>query len=155
MDPLALFVLIICAGLLPLGALLVPDVGERTLLDEMLSNGQDWELRLFQNDVTPAEGDTLATYTEATFTGYAMQTLTRSQTGSTWAAAATNAGVTSSEYNSGTPRTWTNTGSAQTIYGYYYESATANLLQLAERFASSRTLNTSDTLNVTPRIELD
>lgn len=136
-------------------ALLVPNVGEVQLHTDLLGNGENWTLKLFQNDITPAESDTDSTYTVATFTGYSDQTLTRSVSGSTWGTPTTSSGVTSSSYNSGTPRTWTNTGSTQTIYGYYLVGVTSTTLILAERFASARTLNSSDTLNLTPRIELD
>jgi len=135
-------------------ALLVPDVGEVALLSDMLGNGNNMTLKLYKTDVTPAEGDTAGSYTEADFTGYSAATLTRSVSGSTWATPSTASGTTSSEYNSGTPQTWTNTGASQTVYGYFVIDAIAGTLLWAEKFATARTLATNDTLDVTPAIEL-
>ena len=132
-------------------ALLVPDIGERELRDKMLKDAltvdEDLTLKLYKTDVTPAEGDTAASYTVADFTGYVNKTLTRAG----WAAAATNAGTTDSSY---AQQTWTNTGAAQTSFGYYVIAVTSTLLLWAEKVAASRTLNTSDTLNLTPKMEL-
>ena len=139
-------------------ALLVPDVGEARLLLELLDGGttrENWSLRLYKNDITPAEGDVAGTYTVADFTDYANETLTRTvNNGVTWATVGTSGGTTSSEY---VEQSWTvnSGGSAQDIYGYYFIGATSTLLVLAERFASApRTLNPDDTLNLTPALEL-
>lgn len=128
--------------------LVVPDVGEVQLLDDLLKdNGnENFTLKLFKNDVTPAESDTASTYTEADFSGYSAKTLTRSS----WGAASTAAGVTSSTY---AQQSWSPT-SSQTVYGYFVVGATSTVLQLAERFAASRALNNGDTLNLTPKMEL-
>ena len=135
--------------------LLVPDVGEVQLLTEKLSNGENWTLRLYQNDKTPAETDTLVDYTEADFTGYASTSLIRSIGAGNWGTPTTNAGITFSEYDAPNFISWTNTGATQTIYGYYFEGITSGVLILAERFAQPHALNTNDVLNVRPRIELD
>lgn len=135
--------------------LLCPDVGEVVLLTDLLGNGNNWTLKLFKNDVTPAESDTDATYTEADFTDYAAKTLTRSVSGSTWATPTTSSGTTSSEYNSGTPQSWTCGATGNSIYGYYIVDAVTGTLLIAERFAATRTLAENDTLNLTPKIELD
>ena len=137
-------------------ALLVPDVGEVVLLNNLLAGGslENWTLKLFKTNVTPAESDTAVSYTVADFTGYSNVTLTRTQSGSTWATAATSAGTTSSTYGS-SAQTWTLSGTAQTIYGYYVVGATSTTLLFAEAFAASRTLNASDVLNLTPKLQLD
>lgn len=135
-------------------ALLVPDVGEVALLTDLLDNGENWTLKLYKTDVTPAESDTAASYTVADFTDYANKTLTRNVGAGNWGTPATNAGTTSSTYNSGTPQSWTNGGSSQTIYGYYVVGATSTTLLFAEKFATARTLASSDSLELTPRIEL-
>lgn len=134
-------------------ALLVPNVGEVVLLSNLLAGGslENWRLKLYRNDVTPAEGDTAATFTEANFTGYSDKTLTRSVSGSTWSTPSTSAGVTSSSYAA---QTYTSSGTAQTIYGWYIVGATSGTLICSERFDTSRTLVSPDTLTVTPRVEL-
>jgi hypothetical protein len=135
--------------------LLVPDVGEVELLNDLLANGQNWTLKLYSNNVTPGEGDTAGTYTEATFTGYSPKTLTRTRTGSTWENASTAGGVTSSRYNPGTPQSWSPT-STQSIYGYYVVGASSAVLQFAEIFSvTPKNLSSGDTLNITPKFGLE
>lgn len=127
-----------------LGALLVPDVGERELLDDML-NARDRTLKLFKVDVTPAEGDTNATYTVADFTNYVDKTLS----GASWNAASTSSGTTSKTY---AQQTWTCGASGNTIYGAYYLRSTT--LAGVDKFATARVLADTDVLNFTPRWEL-
>jgi hypothetical protein len=128
-----------------LGALLVPDVGERELLDDML-NARDRTLKLFKNNVTPAEADTTATYTVADFGGYVDKTLA----GASWNAASTASGTTSKTY---AQQTWTCAGSGNTIYGaYYIRSAT---LCATDLFATARVIADTDVLNFTPKWQLD
>lgn len=126
------------------GTLLVPDVGEAELLDDML-NARDRTLKLYKNDITPAESDTAGTYTEADFTSYAAKTLT----GASWNAASTSGGTTSKTY---AQQSWTCGASGNTIYGYFV--VRSSTLCWAERFASTRVLVNSDVLNLTPRMEL-
>ena len=136
-------------------SLLVPDVGEVVLLARVLyGSASDLTLKLFRTDVTPAEGDTHASYTEADFTNYSAKTLTASQTGSTWSAAATSGGVTSSSYGGGTPLSWTCGATGNTIYGYWVQTATPTLAW-AEKFSTPRVLANTDILNLTPRLEMD
>jgi aspartokinase len=135
-------------------ALLVPDVGEVVLLASILypASGENWTLKLYSGNVTPAETDTAASYTEATFTGYTAKTLTRTQSGATWAVPTTSTGTTSSTY--GTAQVWSPTTS-QSIYGYYVVGATSTTLLFAELFSSVKNLANNDTLTVTPRFQLD
>lgn len=137
-------------------ALLVPDVGEVVLLNNLLAGGvlENWTLKLYKTDVTPAEGDTDASYTVADFTGYSNKTLTRAVGAGNWSTPSTNTGTTSSTYNSGTPQSWTLSGSSQTIYGYFVVGATSTTLLFAEKFAASRALSDGDTLELTPYLEL-
>lgn len=133
-------------------ALIVPDLGEQELLDkaikDALSVDENYQLRLY-TAVSPALGESTVTahFTQATFTGYAQITLTRASA----AAASTAAGVTSTSW---AQQSWTNSGSAQTILGYYVVGATSGVTLWAEEFAASRTLNTGDSLQLTPRLEL-
>lgn len=138
------------------GALLVPDVGEVLLLTNLLAGGalENWTLKLYKTNVTPAEGDTAASYTVADFTGYANKTLTRTVAGGTWATPTTSSGTTSSLYNSGTPQAWTCGASGNTIYGYYIVGATSTTLAWAELFGTARVLADTDVLNLTPALQL-
>lgn len=135
-------------------ALVVCDAGEVELLKRVLytdASAENWTLKLFKTNVTPAEGDTAASYTVADFTGYANKTLTSSQSASTWAVPTTGSGTTSSTY--GTDQTWSPT-SAQTVYGYYVVGATSTVLLIAEAFAAAKNLADGDTLTLTPILQL-
>lgn len=136
-------------------ALLVPDVGEVELLKRLLysnAGSENGTLKLYKTNVTPAESDTAASYTEADFTGYSSKTLTSSQSGATWSVPSTSSGTTSSTY--GTTLSWSPT-SSQTVYGYFVVGATSTVLWWAELFASSKNLSNGDTLNLTAKIQLD
>lgn len=136
--------------------LVCPDAGERKLLADLLGTGNNWTLELYKADVTPAESDTLATYTVCDFTGYAAKTLTRAVAAGNWGTPATNTGVTSSQYNSGTPQTFTCTGATgNTAYGYLVKDGVAGVLLWAEKFATARNLAENDTLSLTPTLQLD
>lgn len=138
-------------------SLLVPDAGEVKLLARMLYGGsvENLTLKLYKTNVTPAESDTAGSYTEADFTGYAAVTLTSSQSGGTWAVPTTSSGTTSSTYGTNAVFSCTG-GSAQTIYGYFVVGATSGTIYWAELFSSSKNMSPpSDTLTVTPRMQLD
>lgn len=75
------------------GTIYVPDVGAIASLLDIFQLGNDWTLRLFVNDVTPADGDTAATYTEAAGGGYAPKSLA----GQNWSVALV-AGVATATY---------------------------------------------------------
>lgn len=138
-------------------SLLCPDVGEVVLLTDLLDGAntrENWTLKLYKANVTPAETDTAGSYTEADFTGYSSKTLTRTTSGSTWSTPATSAGVTKSTYNAGTPFSWSAT-SVQTVYGYFLVGATSTTLVVAELFGSSIALVNPSTLNFTPALQLD
>lgn len=104
----------------------IPTASALTILDALLA-ASPWptaKMKLFQNNHTPAAGDTAASYTECTYTGYASQTLGAA------GAAATVAGRASSTFpdftfTMGVP------GVTNLIYGYYITTA-AGLLLAAE-----------------------
>lgn len=131
-------------------ALLVPNVGEAELLKRMLnfSAADNCVLKLFTNDVTPAEGDTVATYTEADFAGYAAATLT----GASWSVAGD---PTEASYAQQT-FTRSSTGTAQSCYGYFVTNLAGTILLWAERFTDGpyTVTNNGDNIKVTPRIQL-
>ena len=139
-------------------SIIVSHEGEIQLLTDLLSAGENWTLKLFSNNITPAEGDTAATYTEATFTGYSAVTLTRSISGTTWSTptgtgSILESGCAKSQYNPSTPIQWTAT-STQNIYGYYYVGATSGKLIMAELFASIAYLAATTVIDFTPGFEL-
>lgn len=133
-------------------ALLVPDVGEVQLLKFALGviASEDQIIELYATNITPAEGDTFATYTLAAGGGYANKTLTKTS----WTVS-TSAGTTTGSY---AQQTWTFTGVLTTnpdIYGYVVKSATTGILLWAEKGGAIFTPNTSgDAYNVTPAIQL-
>lgn len=132
--------------------LLVPNVGEVIVLNNFLNKvaPENQTLKLYVNNITPAESDTAATYTEATGGGYASKSLT----GASWTVtggAPTNA-VTAQQ-------TYTFTGALTTnpiIYGYFVIQTTSGILMWAERAAATFTpASNGDEYRVTPRIEAD
>ncbi len=129
--------------------LLMPDEGVTLLLSKMLKDalatGEDYTLKLYQNNYTPVNSSTATSFTEATFGGYLPKTLVRA----TWQAPTIVSGIASSAYGS-TPQTWTVTSAPQTIYGYYVLGATSGKVLWAERFSTSRALTVGDELDLTP-----
>jgi hypothetical protein len=148
-------------------ALLVPRDGEVQLLTDMMGGGslENWSLRLYHANITPAETDTATTYTaqEATFTSYAAKTLTRSIGASTWNTPVSQAPSGSPPWSTRTqvghtqygsaPQTWTCGATGDTIYGYFVTGVTSGKLIMAEKFSSPRTLANTDTLSMTPIFE--
>lgn len=112
---------------------------------------QNLVLRLYKNNVTPAETDAAAAYTEATFSGYSSATLA----GASWGAPSEGA-PTSIAY---AQQTFTADADAQTddIYGYYYVRATSGRIAGAERDASApfEIRNTGDNVKITPTLTFD
>jgi len=133
-------------------ALVVPNVGEVLVLENFLNKTapQNQTLKLFCNNITPAEGDTAATYTEASGGGYSAKSLT----GSSWSV--TGGSPTFAAY---AQQTFAFTGPLTTntiIYGYFVVQATSGVLMWAERAAATFTPNNNgDEYRVTPRIEAD
>lgn len=128
-------------------ALNVPDVGENLILGMIVNKtaAENLVLRLFKNNITPAESDVAGTYTEATFTGYSAITLT----GASWNAPASGSIAYSAE------QTFTCSGaSSDNIYGYYVTQLTSGILVYSERDASAPfPISTSgDNIKLTPTI---
>ena len=121
--------------------------GEVVALEALVSKAaaQPLILRLYKNDVTPAETDTEATYTEATFTGYAPITLT----GANWVTSGT--APTQVAY---AQQTFTSTAqqTAQAVYGYYLTQTTSGKAVASERFTGGpyTIQNLNDLVRVTP-----
>ena len=143
---------------------MIPNEGEVQLLTELLSGGtlEDWELGLFTTNPTLAATDNEAAILayEATFSGYARKTLTRSVSGSTWSTpsssaptgtwSSTQAAVAESTYNASAPQTWTYSGSSAVLYGWFLVGATSGKLILTKLFPSSQPIEDTNTISFAP-----
>lgn len=128
--------------------ILVPNTGEVIALSYLVNKSASENLiyRLFTNNITPAETDTAATYTEMSGAGYAAITLS----GASWTV--TGGAPSSATY---AQQTWTFTGAGSTIYGYYVTRATSADLVLAETFTSFTPAANGDNIKLTPTITAD
>lgn len=127
--------------------------GQEQMLDLVLAVG--YTLRLYKTDttagLTEAQTDVLteASFTEATFTGYASKALT----GGSWVT--TQADPSTGVY---AQQTFTSTANqtAQVIYGYYITRTSDGKLVWFERFPGPLTISLNgDTIQITPTITLD
>jgi hypothetical protein len=101
-----------------------------------------WHIHLFSNNVTVSDTTTLAMLTEASYTGYAAQTL------STWTTPATVGGAASTTAALVTfPAP---SGSSATIYGYYVTDGSGNLRWCQNDPNAPFTLNVGVTYPLTP-----
>jgi hypothetical protein len=125
-------------------ALLVPNVGETELLSRMLNKSTtgDVKIHLYSDDVTPAEGDTVSSYTLIT------DPAAISLTGSNWSVTDGTASYAQ--------QTFTFSGSA-TAYGYVVTDAAGTTLLWSERFTDGPyTIPAGGgTIKITPTISLD
>ena len=132
-------------------AIYTPLSGDCILLDKMLkkalSTDESYILKLYQNNYTPDDSAATGSFTEATFTSYAAITLTRAG----WFASVI---VSTHAETSYATQSWTCGASGNTIYGYYVTGATSGTVLWAELFATSRSLQSSDVLNLTPKFTL-
>lgn len=131
-------------------SLLVPNVGEAAMLKMIMNNTapQDLVLKLYTNDITPAETDTASTYTEASGDGYAAETLA----GADWSF---TAGTPSFAQHAEVPFSFT--GPLGDVYGYFIVQETSGILMWAERFSGApyNIQNNGDQIKITPYIELN
>jgi len=131
--------------------LLVPNNGEGRALNNFLNKvaPQDQTLCLFATNVSPAETDVTASYTEAAGGGYAAKSLT----GASWT-------ITEGAPSDGTAaqQTWTFTGALTTnptVFGYFVKQTTSGILMWAEAFTSFTPANNGDQILLTPKITCD
>jgi len=130
-------------------ALNVPDVGENKMLEHIVNKTapENLVLRLFTNNITPADSDVAGTYTEANtsnFPGYSAITLI----GASWGAA--SGGTIAYAQQS-----FVCTGVATAdIYGYYLTQATSGVLMWSEKDGAApfAVRNSGDTVRVTPTL---
>lgn len=111
--------------------LVVPDVGERRMLEYIVNRAAPTELtlRLYANDVDLlAEGVVASDFTEASAAGYVAVALP----GSNWSVS-TELGISLAVYASGVPFNFL---AASELYGYYVTDAAGNVMW-AEEFPSA------------------
>ena len=129
-------------------ALNFPDVGENLALEMIVNKTapQNLQLRLYKSNTTPADGDTAASYTESTFTGYTSPGI--ALTGGT-------CGAASGGSIANTLQTFTCSGAgSEDCYGYYVTQVTSGTLLYSERGTGVPfTITTvGDNVKVTPTI---
>lgn len=134
-------------------ALVVVNGGEEKMLDLILA--VNMTMRLFTNDVisgltaSQIEALTVASFTEATFTGYSAKALT----GGSWVT--TQADPSTGTYAQQT-YTRTSTGATQNVRGYYMTRTSDNALMWFEYFDGVIATSTNgDTIRITPTFTLD
>ncbi|HLC17492.1 MAG TPA: hypothetical protein VJM57_00565 [Thermodesulfobacteriota bacterium] len=135
-------------------ALTLMDIGADEILKTYFNNarpagGNNLTIKLFTNNVTPADTDTAGTYTEATGGGYAAKTITNGS----WTVTVGN-DPSDAAY---AQQTWTFTGALTTnptIYGYYVVDADGTLLWAEKLAASFTPANNGDELKITPKFQL-
>ena len=127
----------------------IPAAGEGAMLKDALGKTTPGALtlKLFTNDVAPADSDVAASYTEMVGQGYAAKTLATASWTETQSGGASEATYPA--------QTWTFTaGGPTTIYGYYVVGADG-IIRWAERFAAAFVAQLAgDSIVLTPKITL-
>jgi len=131
-------------------ALLVPNVGEEEMLKRIIGDvsGGDVTLHLYGDNITPTETDTVSSYTELTGgNGYSKKVLD-----GTWTISGDPTGASYPEYEFSF-----NSGTGETVYGYFVTDSTDTVLLWAERFSDAPyTIPTGGgSIFITPKIQLD
>jgi len=131
-------------------ALVVPNEGEVQILNVALGKAaaENLTLKLFSNNYTPTETDTPASFTEVSGYGYTAQTVTSANWTITAGAPSTAVSVA---------KTFSFTGAAGNVYGYYLVGATSAKVYWAERFGTApiAVQNNGDQIIVTLNFGLD
>lgn len=132
--------------------MIVPNNGEGDAAEYFVNkqSPQNLVLRLYKNNITPAETDAAAAYTEADFVGYAALTLA----GASWTVtegAPTNASFAQQSFTS------TAGGQNQDLYGWFATRVTSGRIACAERFPTApwNIANSGDKVLITPVITFD
>lgn len=129
--------------------IVIPDAGSLEVLTQAFSSALvvdvPLSVRLFSNNYTPDQSSVLANFTEAGWLGYFRQTINRAD----WYNALLVGGVASLEYS--LVFLWTNTsGAPQTVYGWYAVNPATAVVQIAERFGTTRVLAPGAQLQLAP-----
>lgn len=122
----------------------IPNEGEIRLAEKALAD--NLELRLFVNNMTPADADDETDYTEMSTHGYTAKTLT----GGSWSVS-TVGGKAEGSY---AQQTFSFTAaSAVTVYGYYIVDPVDDKVIQAELFAAPQVIEfLGDAIRITPKI---
>ncbi len=127
----------------------VPNASEQTMLENILNitAPQDLVLKLYTNNVTPGDADTVATYTEAAGNGYADVDLDSGD----WTITPGNPSLAEQPQ-----QVFTFTGNLGNVYGYFIVEAVSGKLKWAERFTDGpyNIVNNGDQVKVTPKFTL-
>lgn len=135
-------------------SLVLADVGADIILKAYFNNswavaGKNLTLKLYTNDITPADTDTAGTYTEANGGGYGAATLNNGSWTVTVANDPSDAVYAQQTFTFSGPLT----GNPD-IYGYFVVDADG-VLVWAERFGAKFTpINSGDNIKVTPKFRL-
>jgi len=131
---------------------LVPNAGEIRMLRFVTGNTAPGTLtlRLYENNKTPEEGDTVSDYTEVSGYGYSAISLS----GANWDFTTDGDGVSTATYNSA--QTFTFTGGPVVIYGYYITDGGGNLVWVERFSVASVTIPAGGgEIEITPYLGLD
>lgn len=131
-------------------SLVVGDAAEAIMLNYILNKDtpEDLVIKLYTNNYTPVEGDLVGNYTELSGGGYTDVTFVSAN----WTVVSGDPTV--STY----PEiTWTFTGPAGNVYGYYIVRATGGELMWAERFSNGpyNMQNNGDNIKFVTQITLE
>jgi hypothetical protein len=134
-------------------ALVVPNASEVIMLQYILNIDapENISIRLYANNVIPNENSTVATFTEVA-NGLGYTTGGISLTPGSWSIIAGN--PSEAEH---TEVTWTFSGAAGNVFGYYVARDGGGELMWAERFSNGPfdiTTN-GDEIKITPRLTLE
>lgn len=123
--------------------LVIPNARLTAMLSQERSvlTGSGCILRLFTNDFQPTPASAIADFIEATFTGYASQSL-----GTDWTAAAIISPGVARMNTSIRTFSFTGGSGSQTIYGFYAVNTAVTSLMFSKRFASPIVLSPTNTL---------
>ena len=134
-------------------ALVVPNASEVIMLNYILNIDapENISIRLYANNVIPDENSTVATFTEVA-NGLGYTTGGQSLIPGSWSVISGN--PSQAEH---TEVTWTFTGAAGNIYGYYVTRDTGGELLWAERFTNGpfNITTNGDEIKITPRLTLE
>lgn len=122
--------------------------GKQLVLDEIFrltTTRESFVLDLFQSNTMITDASVAASFTIATFAGYAQIAIARTD----WSAAVIVADV--GEISKTTAPTWTCTGgSPQTVYGWILRGATSNKVYFGQNFAVARVMSSGSTETLNP-----
>ena len=134
-------------------ALVVPNGSEVIMLNYILNIDapENLSIQLYANNVIPDENSTVASFTEVA-NGLGYTTGGISLIPGSWSVISGN--PSQAEH---TEVTWTFTGAAGNVYGYYVTRDTGGELMWAERFTNGpfNITTNGDEIKITPRLTLE